>query len=58
MRIKWFIDVSKNIISSSSNDIGYTKLIEMDIETDINLPPIAFKPYTLALKHKKWVKKS
>ena len=30
---------------SSSNDIGYTKLIEMDIETDLNLPPMASKPY-------------
>ena len=31
-------------MSSSSINIGYTKLIEMNIETD---PPGASKPYTL-----------
>ena len=40
---------------SSSNDIFYTELIKMDIETDPNLPPIASKPYTLPLKHLAWV---
>ena len=44
-------------MSSSSNDIGYIKLIEMDIETDLNLSPIALKPYTLTLKHQEWVRK-
>ena len=41
----------EEIMSSSSNDIGYSHLIEMDIETDPNLPPIASKPYMLPLKH-------
>ena len=51
------IHALEDIISSSSNDIGYTKLIEMDIETDPNLPPIASKPYTFLLKHQEWVRK-
>ena len=39
------------------NDIGHTRLIEMDIETDPKLPPIASRPYTLPLKHQGWVRK-
>ena len=46
-----------DIMSSSSNDIGYTRLIEIDIETDPNLPPLASKPYTLPLKYQEWVRK-
>ena len=38
-------------MSTSSNDIGYTKLIEMDTKTDSNLPPVACKPYTCPPKH-------
>ena len=48
----------ESIMSSSSNDEGYTKLIQMDIETDPNLFPIASGPYTLPLKHQEWVRKS
>ena len=40
-------------MSSSSNGIGYTKLIEMDIETDSNWPPLASKHYMLP--HQEWV---
>ena len=47
----------EDIMSSSSNDIGYTRLIEMDIETDANLSPVASKPYMLPLKHQEWVRK-
>ena len=43
-------------MSSSSNDIGYAKLIEMSIEINHNLPPIAPKPYTLPLKYQEWVR--
>ena len=50
------INACEDIMSSSSNDIGYTKLIEMDIETDPYSPPIASKPYTLPLKHQKLVR--
>ena len=44
-------------MSSLSNDAGYTKLIQIDIQTDPNLPPIASKPYTLPLKHQELVRK-
>ena len=44
-------------MSSSSNDIVYTKLIEMDIETDPNLPLVALKSYTLPCKNQEWVRK-
>ena len=36
---------------SSSSDIGYTKLIEMDTETDPHLPPVASKPCMFPSKH-------
>ena len=45
-----------DIISKNSGDIGKTMLVEMEIETG-NHPPIASKPYTLPLKHYKWVQK-
>ena len=48
----------EDIMNSSSNDIGYTILIKMDIETIPNLSPVASKPYTLPLKHQKWLEKS
>ena len=44
-------------ISSSSNGIGHTKLIEMNIETDPNLWCIASKPYTIPFKYQEWVRK-
>ena len=42
---------------SSSSNIGYAKLIEMDMETDSNLQPGAFKSYTLPLKQQEWIRK-
>ena len=45
-----------DIISISSGDIGKTMLVEMEIDTG-NHPPIASKPYTLPLKHYKWVQR-
>ena len=44
------------VFSKNSEDIGRTNLITMDIDTDDH-PPICQKPYTLALKHYKWVQK-
>ena len=44
------------IFSKSSEDIGKTNLITMDIDT-VDHPPICQKPYTLALKHYEWVQK-
>ena len=45
----------QDIVSTHAGDIGHTKLITMEIDTGNN-PPIAQKPYTLALKHHEWVK--
>ena len=47
----------EDIMSLSSNDVGYTKLIKMDIITDPKLPPVACRSYTLSLKHCKWARK-
>ena len=44
------------IFSKSSEDIGKTNLITMDIDTGDH-PPICQKPYILALKHYEWVQK-
>ena len=44
------------IISKTSGDIGKTMLVEMEIDTG-NHPPITSKPYTLPLKHYKWVQR-
>ena len=40
-KLNSLIHTFEDIMSSSSNDIHYTKLIEIDIETDHNLPPVA-----------------
>ena len=47
-KYKWKLkrNAFEDIVSSSLNNIGYTILIEMDIETDPNLPLIASKSYT------------
>ena len=46
------------IISKNSGDICKTMLVEMEIDTGNHpLPPIASKPYTLPLKHYKWVQR-
>jgi len=44
------------IFSKGSSDIGETELIKMYIDTGDH-PPIAQRPYTLALKHLEWLKK-
>ena len=47
-----------DIISKNSGDIGKTMLVEMEIDTGTPPPlPIASKPYTLPLKHYKWVQR-
>ena len=45
-----------NIISKNRGDIGKTMLVEIEIDTGNN-PPIAFKLYTLPLKHYDCVQK-
>ena len=42
--------------SKNNKDIGKTQLIEMEIDTGDQLP-VAQNPYTLSLKHYKWVRK-
>ena len=48
-------DEYSDIFSTHSGDIGYTKLITMDIDTGDH-PPVAQRPYNLPLKHLQWVK--
>ena len=49
-------DKFNDIFSESSEDIGKTPLIQMDIDTG-NSPPVYQHPYTLPLKHAEWVKR-
>ena len=42
--------------SKNNEDIGRTKLVKMDIDTG-NSPPVSSRPYTLPLKHYKWVQR-
>ena len=46
----------KDIFSTDSGDIGKTPLLEVEINTGDSLP-ITQKPYTLPLKHTKWVQR-
>ena len=45
-----------DIFSTDSGDIGKMPLLEVEIDTDDSLP-ITQKPYTLPLKHTKWVQR-
>ena len=42
------------VFSKGNEDIGRTQLVMMDIDTGDN-PPVSSRPYTLALKHHRWV---
>ena len=42
------------VFSKGNEDIGRTQLVTMDIDTG-DSPPISSRPYTLALKHHRWV---
>ena len=46
----------EHIFSKSSEDIGHTPLVTMDIDTG-DSPPVCQKPYSLPLKHVEWVQK-
>ena len=46
----------EDIFSKSSEDIGHTPLVTMDIETG-DSPPVCQKPYSVPLKHVEWVQK-
>ena len=43
-------------MSYKSSDIGVMTLEEVPIETGLNLPPVASKPYTIPLKHQEFVR--
>ena len=45
-----------DIFSTDSSDIGKMPLLEVEIDTGDSLP-ITQKPYTLPLKHTKWVQR-
>ena len=42
------------VFSKGNEDIGRTQLVTMDIDMG-DSPPVSSKPYTLALKHHRWV---
>ena len=42
--------------SKNNEDISTTKLVQMDIDTG-DSPPVSSRPYTLPLKHYKWVQR-
>ena len=46
----------EDVFSKSSEDIGHTPLVIMDIDTG-DSPPVCQKPYSLPLKHVEWVQK-
>ena len=50
------LDKYQAAFSTSSEDIGHTELITIDIDTGISWP-VSQRPYTLLLKHHDWVKK-
>ena len=50
------LDENKNAFATDETEIGTTPLITMSIDTGDH-PPIAKKPYTLALKHYEWARK-
>ena len=50
------LDKYQVAFSTSSEDIGHTELITMDIDTGMS-QPLSQRPYTLPLKHHDWVKK-
>ena len=44
------------VFSKGNEDIGWTQLVTMDIDMGDNPPPpVSSRPYTLALKHHRWV---
>ena len=55
-RFRCLCNEFEDIFSKSSEDIGHTPLVTMDIETG-DSPPVCQKPYSLPLKHVEWVQK-
>ena len=55
-RFRYLCKEFEDIFSMSSEDIGHTPLVTMDIDTG-DSPPVCQKPYSLPLKHVEWVQK-
>ena len=55
-RFRCLCNEFEDIFSKSSEDIGHTSLVTMDIDTG-DSPPVCQKPYSLPLKHVEWVQK-
>ena len=55
-RFRCLCNAFEDIFSKSSEDIGQTPLVIMDIDTG-DSPPVCQKPYSLPLKHVEWVQK-
>ena len=55
-RFRCLCNKFEDIFSKSSEDIGHTPLVTMDIDTG-DSPPVSQKPYSLPLKHVEWVQK-
>ena len=49
------LEDNKDVFAKDEGQMGTTPLIKMSIDTGNN-PPVAKRPYTLALKHHDWVK--
>ena len=56
VRFRCLCNEFEDIFSKSSEDIGHTPLVTMDIDTG-DSPPVCQKPYSLPLKHVEWVQK-
>ena len=55
-RFRCLCNEFEDIFSKSSEDIGHTPLVTMDIDTG-DSPPVCQKPYSLPLKYVEWVQK-
>ena len=55
-RFRCLCNEFEDIFSKSSEDIGHTPFVTMDIDTG-DSPPVCQKPYSLPLKHVEWVQK-
>ena len=55
-RFRCLCNEFEDIFSKSSEDIGHTPLVKMNIDTG-DSPPVCQKPYSLPLKHVEWVQK-
>ena len=55
-RFEELCDEYGQAFSKHNEDIGRTKLVNMDVDTG-DSPPVSSRPYTLPLKHYEWVQK-